>query len=240
MSQKSIFIGIIIILVVGVAGYFAFVKNQTPTPQVQQTVFASQEECEQTTGKSCSFQMCDYVPPGKTFEEVCGKNFKKGWVANPAASSSPSPSNSQPVKTPSHQGVIIEATLEINAPFSTAKLVIFADGSALYTAKQSGQAEIQTIHEAGTFTKAQMAELFNLIENNNFFSLKNRPYKDSDPLDGSTYALTIKIRPTGPPELVDAAVHQVSCYQFSCEQKFLIIKNFIMQSYGKEILEVGV
>lgn len=85
-----------------------------------------------------------------------------------------------------------------------------------------------------------MTELFNLIESNNFFSLKNRPYKDSDPLDGSTYTLTIKIRLAGLPELVDAAVHQVSCYQFSCEQKFLIIKNFIMQSYGKEILEVGV
>ncbi len=144
------------------------------------------------------------------------------------------------VKTPSHQGAVIEATLEIDAPFSTAKLAIFADGSALYTAKQGVRAETQTIHEAGTFTKAQMTELFNLIESNNFFSLKNRPHKDSDPLDGSTYALTIKIRPAGSPELIDAAVHQVSCYQSRCEQKFLIIKNFIMQSYGKEILEEGV
>lgn len=239
MNQRNIFIGIIMILVIGVAGYVAFVKNQTPTPQTQQTVYASQEECEQTTGKSCSFQMCDNIPPGKTFEEVCGKNFKSGWVANPTASGSSTPSN-QPVMIPSYQGTIIEATLEINAPFSTVKLEIYADGSALYTAQQRGQEETQTSYEAGTFTKTQMTELFNLIDSNNFFSLKNRLYKDSDPLDGSTYAITIKIRPAGSPELIDAAVHQVSCYQFSCEQKFLIIKNFIMQSYGKEILEVGV
>jgi hypothetical protein len=43
-------------------------------------VFSTKEECEQKTGKSCDFQTCDYVPQGKTFEETCGKDFKKGWV----------------------------------------------------------------------------------------------------------------------------------------------------------------
>ena len=80
MNQKNIFIVIFAILVIGIVGYFALVRNQTPAPQTQQTVFISQEECEQKTGKPCRFQMCDYVPSGKTFEEVCGKDFKKGWV----------------------------------------------------------------------------------------------------------------------------------------------------------------
>lgn len=80
MNQKNILIAILIILVISALGYFALVKNQTPIPQTQQTVFATQKECEEKTGKSCSFQMCDYVPPDKTFEEVCGKDFKKGWT----------------------------------------------------------------------------------------------------------------------------------------------------------------
>jgi hypothetical protein len=24
--------------------------------------------------------MCDYIPEGKTFEEVCGENFEPGWT----------------------------------------------------------------------------------------------------------------------------------------------------------------
>ncbi|MEK7180813.1 MAG: hypothetical protein AAB738_00565 [Patescibacteria group bacterium] len=43
-------------------------------------VFKTQGDCETKTGKPCHNQACDYVPPGKTFEEVCGKDFKKGWV----------------------------------------------------------------------------------------------------------------------------------------------------------------
>jgi len=46
----------------------------------ERKVYTSQKECERQTGKICDFQMCDYVPEGKTIEEVCGKNFQKGWT----------------------------------------------------------------------------------------------------------------------------------------------------------------
>jgi len=45
----------------------------------QNKVFTSKQECEKVTGCACTLLMCDYVPSGKTFEEVCGKDFKKGW-----------------------------------------------------------------------------------------------------------------------------------------------------------------
>lgn len=80
MSQKKIFLIIVIVIVIIAIGYAVFLKNQTPISPARQEVFFSQEECQQKTGKSCSLQMCDYIPPGKTPEEVCGKNFKKGWV----------------------------------------------------------------------------------------------------------------------------------------------------------------
>lgn len=53
-----------------------FEKSNLPTAA---GVYQTQEECESATGQKCSFVMCDYIPEGKTFEEVCGVGFKKGW-----------------------------------------------------------------------------------------------------------------------------------------------------------------
>lgn len=82
MNKKKIFITVLTILVIGLAGYFVLIKNKTPI-RLAEPVFSSKDECEQRTGKLCGFRMCDYVPPGKTFEEVCGKGFEKGWAPNP-------------------------------------------------------------------------------------------------------------------------------------------------------------
>lgn len=90
MKTKQI-VKLIVIAVVAsvliVAGYFAYppvkkqiTKNsQANAPVVE--VYYSKEECEQKTGKDCLFQACDYIPKGKTVDETCGLNFKKGWVA---------------------------------------------------------------------------------------------------------------------------------------------------------------
>jgi len=48
-------------------------------PVINSQTFRSEQECEEKTGCVCSFVMCDYVPEGKTFEEVCGEDFQKGW-----------------------------------------------------------------------------------------------------------------------------------------------------------------
>jgi len=58
-------------------------RSRSKSPPVVVT-YKSQEECEAATGKKCDFMMCDYVPPGKTFEEVCG-GVAKGWQPMPAA-----------------------------------------------------------------------------------------------------------------------------------------------------------
>ncbi|MCX6716397.1 MAG: hypothetical protein NTV72_00515 [Candidatus Taylorbacteria bacterium] len=79
---------IIIMLVLGIVLYFIHViSDKTSTTQISVIknepvvkVFSLQSECESATGKTCHFRMCDYIDIGKTFEEVCGKDFKKGWV----------------------------------------------------------------------------------------------------------------------------------------------------------------
>ncbi len=40
--------------------------------------FSSKADCEQKTSKQCEPWMCDYIPPGKTVEEVC-PNGGQGW-----------------------------------------------------------------------------------------------------------------------------------------------------------------
>ena len=56
--------------------------NNTPILETNnKEVFVTKTECESKTGKTCSFQRCDYIPEGVTYEEACGKDFKKGWVS---------------------------------------------------------------------------------------------------------------------------------------------------------------
>ena len=43
-------------------------------------VYKSQKECESKSEYICGYRTCDYVPKGKTFEEVCGKDFQEGWM----------------------------------------------------------------------------------------------------------------------------------------------------------------
>jgi len=78
MNQKhtlAVFCGI---LITGIAGYFVLASYFNPV--AERLVFPTQEECEKASGEPCAYYMCDYIPPEKTFEEVCGKNFRKGWA----------------------------------------------------------------------------------------------------------------------------------------------------------------
>lgn len=42
------------------------------------TEYKTEAECKKASGKECSFVQCDYIPEGKTYEEVCG-GVQKGW-----------------------------------------------------------------------------------------------------------------------------------------------------------------
>ena len=87
---RMFFIVLLIVLVLGGGGILLLksldrVQEHMPStvdlpalPRAAQT-YSTQEECEAKAGCTCGFVQCDYVPPGKTFEEVCGKDFKKGW-----------------------------------------------------------------------------------------------------------------------------------------------------------------
>jgi len=53
------------------------VKNTTAS---EQKIYKDQPTCERETDKPCGYTTCDYAPPGKTIEEVCGPGPSKGWT----------------------------------------------------------------------------------------------------------------------------------------------------------------
>lgn len=87
--KRSTLIAITVLAIAGLALGAGYVtgRSQTATntnPTIintanQSTYYPTQAECETTSGKDCQQVMCDYAPEGKTIEEVCGKNYKKGY-----------------------------------------------------------------------------------------------------------------------------------------------------------------
>jgi len=134
-------------------------------------------------------------------------------------------------------GTFLDITLAVDAPFSDAKLTVYgSDGSISYIAKKRFES---TFVDTGKADVQQMKTLVNLIEKNNFFSMQNHPRISGDATDGSTYKITIGTI-SGDPELADRAAFTISCYQFSCTQEFLEIKEEITKIWGKKVLEIGI
>lgn len=79
--KKAILICICLIIVLGI-GYWIRNQEISPSQNSSLIIYTTQDECENETGETCVFNYgCDYIPNGRTVEEVCGKNtVGKGWV----------------------------------------------------------------------------------------------------------------------------------------------------------------
>jgi hypothetical protein len=83
ISQKGsakLLLLIIAVIAIGVAVYYYTQndKNKTATT-VASISYPTQSECQSKTGKQCRYMTCDFIPRGKTVEELCGQGFKNGW-----------------------------------------------------------------------------------------------------------------------------------------------------------------
>jgi hypothetical protein len=47
----------------------------------QLSVFETENECEQSTGSTCSLKVCDDIPPAKDFEDICAQGFSEVWTS---------------------------------------------------------------------------------------------------------------------------------------------------------------
>ena len=90
MNRKIILVILLIVTAVGTAAYFAFVKNPTP--------YATEEECEQATGKDCYlFQgLCQVMEAQTPSEAEANEKFLKNCL--------PKIGTWQPMETTSQNG----------------------------------------------------------------------------------------------------------------------------------------
>lgn len=73
---------VLVMVVIGLGAWWLLVRSSDDnlaTSNSQTITYTSQEECETAMGGRCSYVTCDVVPEGKTFDEVCGEDFVKGW-----------------------------------------------------------------------------------------------------------------------------------------------------------------
>lgn len=79
LRRDSLFFIILLgLVVVFMIVFFTMYNNRIQTKNPNQ-VYASLAECEKETRQTCQYFSCDYVPPGKTAEQVCGERVEKGF-----------------------------------------------------------------------------------------------------------------------------------------------------------------
>jgi len=127
---------------------------------------------------------------------------------------------------------IVEVSLDINSPFSEARIVVNKDRTITYSVMQENQKETRS----NTITKEQLKSLNNLILENDYFSLEEKPKNPGDQEDGSYYYLNVKYYPGDPLEPTFPSQKTVYCYEFNCAEDFLEIKDKIIELLGDQIL----
>ena len=127
------------------------------------------------------------------------------------------------------------ATLEIQAPFSTAVLEIRPDGAVLYEARSRGMSAGE---ERDKQTKSKqvgeddISALVSAIEESNFCTLKESyPKQASSRTDGSTYSIEVKI---------GRKKRKVICYESECPDAFNRVMEVMKEIWAEEMIERGV
>ena len=131
---------------------------------------------------------------------------------------------------------LLSVVLEIKAPLSSASLIISRDGTIRYRAQAKNQEEVT---DQGQTARAQVDALFDLIWENDFFSLEpSYPQEPTHPHLGSTYTISVAGVPAGPLGS-NAYSRTVTCYEFACPESFLVIKEKVLELWGRAVLEEG-
>ena len=226
MMTRNVYV--VFILIAGM--YFLCVSSGSGSAAGNE-VFDSQQECEQITELRCGYQMCDYIPEGKTFDEVCGRNFKEGWAPSPYMFS----------ESASASVELYSIVLTIEAPFSTAILTIKGNGQMIYEASAEGQEDVR---EEKFLTSDEMFLLTGTLQDVKFTYMEERYHPDpSQAADQSVYTVEAEIRTFVPgvqQKTRFEGVHSVGCYQDNCNQGLLKLKDRILQLWGKPVAEIGV
>lgn len=185
--------------------------------------YTSQAECQKATQAICNFETCDYVPAGKTLEEVCGVNFEKGWKP----SSVPIPQLFQ---------YLDAIRLTIETLQSTGILMLKPKDRSISYAS-TGLTATSSEKQIEEYEMTLLTNSFILYD---FPRLANRLQQQPDTDDGTTryqFVLTATL----PPEIASGAAAQQSlsatCSVSSCPRALLDLKNGIIRLWKDPVAE---
>jgi hypothetical protein len=178
--------------------------------------YKTQEECQEQNEVICNFEACDYIPAGKTIEEVCGPNLTKGW--KPSL-----------VPIPSFYRGLAEIKLTINGMGGEQRLSVLPPDLVITYGTGAAVASSKPIE---LYQKTFLTNKFILYE---FDSLSKRmPQPTATSTDPVRYALTLIAGSEQTPAPDDVSA---SCWSSRCPREFTDLKNDIIRMWGEPIPE---
>jgi hypothetical protein len=138
-------------------------------------------------------------------------------------------------KSPSVMGnpTVLEVRLEVDAPFSTARLVTNEMYIINETQDRTGPENVNT-YRRPDITSKDWETLGKKLSEVDFWSME-QDYTMENYEDATKYTLGVKFEPEG----TEPNIKEVTCYG-SCPEGLLEIVDLIETMYGSEILNVGV
>lgn len=182
------------------------------------TQYKTQEECQEKNDVICNFESCDYIPAGKTLEEVCGPDFTKGW--KPSL-----------VPIPPFYRNIDTIELTIHGKAGDQRLTVLpSDLQMTYTGTN------------GTLSSPKSIELYRITFLTNKFILYEYDalaMRISAPTATSTDPVryTLALTAWSGAESMKLPDVSISCWQSRCLREFTDLKNDIIRLWGETIPE---
>lgn len=132
-------------------------------------------------------------------------------------------------------GPVLRVTLTVDAPFSTARIIVHHNGRIDYWAS-SPDVGIKEETDTGQISAAQFAKLVSLIESNGLKSMAQGCSEAEVIEDVTSYRITIRSGASGAGDWDLCTIH---CSE-PCPKPVAEVINTIKSLWGKDILEVGV
>ncbi len=88
MDKDALSIGVFLAVLFGLslAAHYLYVKGYAFDWAVERkiarseiAVFESETACEDATGKRCVLELCENIPAGRGYEDICGQGYSEGW-----------------------------------------------------------------------------------------------------------------------------------------------------------------
>lgn len=80
-TRLVILVGVLVaVVLIGFAFFVVSSQSTVPSSVPGSDGYATREACEMATHQVCDAVLCDYIPEGMTYEEVCGEGFSPYWL----------------------------------------------------------------------------------------------------------------------------------------------------------------